>query len=172
MKKMAIFTTAVLLAYCWSVAGLNTEIFHSVENVQDNRWIYTYQVHNIALEEGISEFTIWFELSKYENLAVESIGVPAGWVESVWQPMPALLDDGGYDVLSLTENISAGQSLSGFQVAFDWIGDGVPGVQSYEIINPDTFETIETGYTVLVPEPASAMIMILGAAWAGIKRKR
>ncbi len=82
-------------------------------------------------------------------------------------------DDGGYDALAELTNpgIVAGQSVKGFSVKFNWLGQGAPGSQRYEIINPLTFETIDSGVTI-IPEPASAAIMILGTVWMAAKRRR
>jgi len=48
-------------------------------------------------------------------------------------------------------DIAIGEHVYGFAVSFDWLGEGEPGAQFYEIIDPDTFETINSGWTV--PEP-------------------
>jgi hypothetical protein len=74
-----------------------------------------------------------------------------------------LLDDGGYDVKALSVGIGVGQSVGGFAVRFDWLGDAlVPGSQFYEIIDPDTFQPIDSGMTKLIPEPATLLLLGLG----------
>jgi len=70
-------------------------------------------------------------------------------------------DDGGYDALAKSLNIEVGEHVYGFAVSFDWLGAGQPGSQYYEIIDPDTFETIEDGYTV--PEPGTFCLLGLGS---------
>ena len=58
------------------------------------------------------------------------------------------------------QGIGIGQNVSGFTVSFDWLGTGDPGSQFYEIIDPDTFDTIDSGFTV--PEPAILPLLALG----------
>jgi hypothetical protein len=119
-------------------------------------------VKNISLAESIEEFTIWFDYGKYDNLAIETLDPPASnWDEIVWQPEPFLGDDGGYDALATGLNIGVGESVKGFAVSFDWSGTGAPGSQYYEIINPENFSTIESGWTT--PEPAAVFLLGLGS---------
>ena len=59
-------------------------------------------------------------------------------------------------MLTLGGGILGGQSVSGFLVKFDWLGGGTPGSQLYKIVNPVTFETIDSGTTV--PEPAAYVV--------------
>jgi hypothetical protein len=146
----------------------NTQIWYQTTNLGSGRWQYTYDVYNLNLAEKIKEFTIWFGIGSYDNLAIETLDPPASnWDEVVWQPEPFLGDDGGYDALAKNLNIGIGQHVSGFAVGFDWLGIGNPGSQFYEIVNPTTFETIESGYTV--PEPATLLLFGFGCM---ILRKR
>jgi len=123
------------------------------------RWQYSYEVVNNSLTVPIEEFTIWFEYGLYDNLVVETPGTPADWDQVVWQPEPVLLDDGGYDAKALGPGIDMGQSLSGFAVSFDWLGEGEPGWWCYEIIDPHTFERLDWG---CIPEPATLLLLGLG----------
>jgi len=139
-----------------------TEIRYQTSELGSGRWQYIYDVKNISLTETIEEFTIWFEFGLYENLAIQTPDPPAGnWSEIVIQPELVLQDDGYYDALVLDVGIGVGQTVKGFAVSFDWLGDAVmPGRQFYEIIDPVTFETIDSGYTV--PEPTTLLLLGLG----------
>ncbi len=150
-------------------AAIDTSVQYSVEQIIGNRWQYTYEVQNISFAPGIEQFTIWFDLGKFENLAVESVGISSNWIESLWQPEPLLLDHGGYDAKALTTPITIGESLFGFSVSFDWVGMGTPASQYYEIINPNTLDTLDSGYTQ-IPEPLSLMLMVIGARF--LKKNR
>ena len=91
------------------------------------------------------------------------------WDELVVQPDPILTDDGFYDALATGDGIAQGASFAGFTAQFDWLGTGEPGAQLFEIIDPDTFETIYSGQTV--PEPTALTLLMLGAALTATRRR-
>ena len=165
MEKRFIFIAVGLGVFFLPAASASfyTKIEYSTTQLETNRWQYTYDVTNISLTEPIKEFTIWFNYGKYDNLAIETQNPPAGnWDEIVWQPDPVIDSNGGYDgLVEVTASaIGIGQTVSNFAVSFDWLGEGTPGSQFYEIINPTTFETIDSGWTV--PEPATALVLSFG----------
>lgn len=138
-----------------------TQIYYQVDYFGAGRWQYSYKVSNISLPGPIEEFTIWFDYGLYDNLTVETLDPPAGnWSEIVIQPEPVLSDDGYYDAKALYPGIGIGQSVSDFAVGFDWLGVGEPGPQLYEILDPVTFKTIDSGTTI--PEPATLLLLGLG----------
>ena len=150
-------------------ADQNTQIRYQTTNLGSGRWQYIYDVYNLSLPQEIEEFTIWFGVGSYANLAIETQNPPAAnWDEVVWQPEPFLGDDGGYDALAKNLNIDIGGNVYGFAVSFDWLGVGNPGSQFYEIIDPIDFHTIESGYTV--PEPAT--LLLFGLGWIFLRRKK
>lgn len=171
MKKAVIAVIAmVYLGSGVLIAGLNTEIYYEITDLGAGRWQYTYDVHNVSLTGGIAEFTIWFGVNDYASLAIETQDPPAStWDELVWQPEPVFNDDGGYDALATGLNITPGQSVYGFTVSFDWLGVDVPGSQYYEIIDPDTFATIEDGYTI--PEPTTLLFIFTGIGLISRRQK-
>ena len=162
-------STGLVLVLCLAAAGFGvpkTQIWYSTEDLGGGRWQYNYEVANISLTWPIEEFTIWFEYGLYEKLSVETPPVlpPTGWDEIVIQPEPVLEDDGAYDAKALGLGIEIGHTARPFAVSFDWLGDSImPGSQFYEIINPVTLETIDSGMTRLIPEPATMVLLGLGA---------
>jgi hypothetical protein len=161
--KRQIFA-AVVFVFSLTAIGFGvpkTEIRYQTSDLGSGRWQYTYDVTNISLTVPIEEFTIWFDFGLYKNLAIETPDPPASnWSEIVLQPEPVLQDDGAYDTRVLNLGIGIGQTVSGFSVSFDWLGAGQPGPQFYEIINPVTFKTIDSGHTI--PEPATLVLLGLG----------
>ena len=152
-----------LLVLLWLEAccfgTVQSQIWYSTEDLGGGRWQFNYEVTNFSLTSGIEEFTIWLDYGLYENLAVETPETPPGWDQIVWQPEPVLGDNGAYDAKALGAGIEVGQTVGGFAVSFDWLGEGEPGWQCYEIIDPDTFETIDWG---CIPEPGTLLLLGLG----------
>jgi len=164
MKKTV--STGLVFALCLGAAGFGvpkTQIWYSAEELDGGRWQYNYEVANISLTVPIKEFTIWFEYGLYEKLSVETPPVlpPGGWDEMVIQPEPVLEDDGAYDAKALGLGVEIGHTAGPFTVSFNWLGDSItPGSQFYEIIDPVTFEIIDSGWTV--PEPGTILLFGLG----------
>jgi hypothetical protein len=125
-------------------------------------WRYDYSVTNSTLGGAIDELTLYFPLGQYSNLSVS--GAPSGWNSIVAQPDPNLPADGFYDSVALSSGLGSGQTLSGFSATFTWLGAGTPGAQSFDIIDPNTFATLESGRTVPapVPLPPSGIMMLVG----------
>jgi hypothetical protein len=171
--KRQIFA-AVVFVFFLTATGFSvpkTEIRYQTSDLGSGRWQYSYDVTNISLTVPIEEFTIWFDFGLYNNLAIQTPDPPASdWSEIVLQPEPVLQDDGAYDARALGLGIGIGQTVSGFAVSFDWLGDAtMPGSQFYEIIDPVTFETIDSGFTI--PEPATIIVLGLGTVALWGKRK-
>jgi len=154
------FTTMMCLIASTVFGDMNTQIWYEATDLGSERWEYTYDVANIGLAGGIEEFTIYFDYGSYDNLSVSTPATPPDWDQIVWQVEPVLEDAGGYDALATNIELAIGENLTGFSVSFDWLGIGQPGPQYYEIIDPATFGTIESGYTV--PEPASCLLLLSG----------
>jgi hypothetical protein len=147
-----------------TLGTLSTKIRYETTGLGFGRWEYTYDVKNKSLIEGIEEFTIWFDYDLYENLSVETPEPPADdWDEIVVEAEPIFQDDGYYDSLALGVGIGIGQTVRGFSVSFDWLDTGQPGPQFYEIIDPVTFETIDSGWTVPIPESATILLLGIGS---------
>lgn len=181
MKRIGVFGKIILVVslflflagFSFGAPGevdLDSEIWFEVAELSDGRWQYTYDVSNFNILVGIHEFTIYFAAGLYDGLAVETEGVLAAtWGEIVWDPIGGLDIAGVYDALVDVIPIGPAMTASGFSVSFDWLGEGTPGSQYYEIVNPDTFETIDSGQTV--PEPGMLLLLGLGAVISRRKRK-
>jgi hypothetical protein len=168
MRRVVFVIPVLVCLFVGSVlADPDTQIRYDIADLGLGRWQYTYEVKNISLPEPISEFTIWFGIGSYDNLAIATLDPPANnWDEIVWQPEPFLGDDGGYDALAKGLNINVGESVTGFSVSFDWMGVGTPSSQFYEIVVPNTspMQVIDSGWTV--PEPGTVVLLGFGAVWA------
>lgn len=168
VRRTVFALTCVLsLAPC-VIAGLlpvppaePVQISYELRALGGTRWQYTYDVANLSWTQAISEFTIWFERNSHRNLGIATPTPPAGdWDELIVQPDPFLQADGYYDALSLTGGLLTGGSVSGFAVAFDWLGAGTPGPQRFDIVDPVDWTVLYSGFTV--PEPALSLLLALG----------
>ena len=164
MMKRQIISLFICLMGLSASAGILTDIFYTVENIADNQWRYDYTVSNHVLADGIGQFTIWFDYTQYESIQIASdTALDTDWDQIVWQPNETLLNNGGFDALALITPIDVDETISGFSVSFIWNGPDEPGRQFYEIVNPDNpSEVLDSGFTVLIPEPFSIGLMIVG----------
>lgn len=173
----AVMAAGLLITLGPTAANATTVTF-DLDFLGGNSYRYTYEVLNDTLSESIDEFSIYFELGLYENLAID--GTPDGWDPLVFQPDPLLPDDGLYDAFALSAlGIAPGEALGGFSVIFDWLGSDAPGSQIFEIIDSETFLAIDEGTTILrdeggpgvpVPEPASSGLLMLGLMSIALSR--
>ena len=162
MSRTALLLITVFLLP-WSIAGA-APIYYEVNNLSGNSWEYTYTVDN-QLATPIDEFTLWFELGLYENLAIT--GSPnLDWDGLAADPDPGLPDDGYADWLTYGLSIAPGEMLGGFSVSFVFSGAGTPGEQLFDTFD-DNYNLLSDGYTQLltptpVPLPGAFMLFWLG----------
>ncbi|MGI9335712.1 MAG: PEP-CTERM sorting domain-containing protein [Gammaproteobacteria bacterium] len=153
------------------ISAQATIIEYDVEQISGKTWEYSYTVINHT-SAPIVEFEILFDLGVYENLHKAS--APSEWDPVVAQPDPNIPAAGFYDAMALwDEEIAAGETLGGFAVRFDFLGDGTPGSQLFNILDPSNFPVpLDSGTTQLagttlpapVPEPATLLLSLLGIA--------
>lgn len=159
----------ILLVSCWSkplsAALITTDIFY----ISDDIWEYHYTIENdTALT--IEQFALYFPSDTYQDLI--DISTLPDWDILLFQP-GALFpeDDGIFDALAWVQGIAPGEILSGFAVRFTFIGSGGFGAQLFEVYDPISFETLDSGQTPAisapreVSAPATWWLFALGAAW-------
>jgi hypothetical protein len=174
------------MAILGSLAGFDataTEVTYDATKVAANEWQLTYDVANNSLSVPISELTIYFNPSFFTNVAIGPTQ-PAGWNSPlVVQSDPALLPDlsgyGFFDTVASTSGIAPGGSLGGFTALVNYSGTGQPSAQTFQIVDPATFSTLDQGPTLRsgqvtsVPEPGSLALAVLGIiAIAFIRARR
>ncbi len=169
-KKLIYLLFIPLLSFSVSAATITADF----TNISGNTYQAEYTVENDSLASTIDEFTIWFDLGLYENIS--TVFTPTDWDPLVIQPDASIPDDGFYDVLALSSGIANGDSLDGFIVSFDWLGGNASMSQYFEIIDPFTFNVLESGNTIIaannVPEPLTITLLASGLAGMAFSRKR
>lgn len=138
-------------------------VSYDVTNISGNTWEYTYTLSNDILAVDIEEITIFFDYTAYENLTLST--APVDWDPLIFQPGTT---DGFYDVLALASGIALGGSLGGFTVQFDYLPSGTPGSQVFNIVDPLTFATLDSGQTVLAAVPIPTAIWLFGSGLLGL----
>jgi len=157
-----------------SFPALAVIVEYSLDDFGNNSYQYNYSVTNDDLVARVDEFSIYFDLNLYENLAIT--GSSVGWDPLILQPDTSLPDDGIADWFTQSASIAIGETLSGFSVRFDWLGAGIPSSQLFEVVDPLTFNVLSDGLTVSqiasVPEPGSLSLLALGLFGVLVSKKR
>ena len=155
-------------------------ISYTMDDFGGGQYQYNFTVDNTTGAFDIESFSIFFEYSFYENLSITASA--ADWDPLVIQPDTGIPDDGLADWLALGLPIGMGEILSGFSVAFDWIGtDGLPPIdQLFSINDPFTFDPLFFGLTMFVenddgpsvPEPGTLGLFSLALMLALITSRK
>ena len=155
-------TAAALLLASPAVA---TNVSYDLTRLSGSTWQYDFTITNDTLSVPIKEFTLFFDLSAFSNLMATS--GPAGWDPVVAQPDPGLPDDGFVDWAALSGGIDPGDSLGIFQVRVDFSGPAQPGIPFFEVVDPDSFDTLDRGDAVPNATPAPGTFALVALALLG-----
>jgi len=160
--------TAILVAPLCATAASVSASYHQVSG---NRWFADFVVTSDGTPSLIKDFTIYFPDTSFAALVLNAS--PASWDSLILQPDTALHSPGFLDSLALGSGIPTGTSVGGFEVAFNYLGQGTPPNLRFDI-NDANFQPIFSGITVAaVPEPEMAWLMLLGlGAIAGTRVRR
>ena len=172
-----------LLSLCflgaWVLAAAPSQatvIEQSSSLIAGNRYEFSFSVSNDTLAVPIEEFAILFDFNVFENLG--DVVAPADWDPIVFQPDLGLSSDGIFDAFALGAGIGVGATLGGFSVQADFLGVDLPLSLPFEILDPVTFDVVDSGSTAVtqtaVPEPSSALVVggVVSGFFVARRRRR
>lgn len=64
--------------------------------------------------------------------------------------------------MALAGGIALDDALGGFSVTFDYLGAGTPGSQLFSIVDPNSFDELDSGARSSVPQPGTLQLMLAG----------
>lgn len=142
-----------------------------------NQYLAEFAVKNDGTPAAISGFTVYFDETRFTNLSLTAN--PLTWDSLLIQPDLGLPASGFLDglILDPLNALLLGQTQSGFDVMFDYIGQGLPGGMAFEI-HDDAFTTLFSGVTTTVPtggqipEPAAIWLTLIAVGSLAASRVR
>jgi hypothetical protein len=161
-RTLGICVPMILLAF---QANASTVIDYGLIALGGNEYQYNYSVSNdgsLGPNVPIQLFDIFFNPALYEAGSLDIVTPEP--ISSEWSQL-ALASVGttpaDYDVLALDGGIPVGDTVSGFAVQFEWIGQNLPGAQAFEISDPNTFDVLQSGETATTPEPSTFWMLAM-----------
>jgi hypothetical protein len=149
-----------------SQADASVVIGYNVAALGGSEYQYNYSVYNDgSLGPGVPVqlFDIFFTPALYEAGSLDIVTpspLSSQWSEVILSSVGTAPAD--YDAFALSGGIPVGATVSGFAVQFQWIGQGLPGAQPFEISDPNTFAVLQSGQTA--PEPSTFWMIAMTLA--------
>jgi len=160
-----VFGSSIVIDYSWAQVG-NT----------GNTYIYTYSVDNMPTGTfPVQVFDILFDPTLYQETSITNVTPEP--LNTEWSPTILFSvgsEPAAFDAESQS-GIAVGDTVGGFAVEFNYLGQGSPGSQPFEIYNL-SYTMIQSGTTQLAgaPEPSSGSyivgILLVCGVWA-VRRK-
>lgn len=136
-----------------------------------NSWQVDFTLVNDGATPSFAGFTV--DLPDATDLMV--VASASGWDSIVFPAQPHIPADAAFD--GLADNPAtiwnAGPSIGGFKASFTYSGSALPGATAFTLYN-ESYATVFAGVTTVtaVPEPATALMAVLGLAFVGLRMPR
>ncbi|MBU3020727.1 hypothetical protein [Aestuariibacter sp. A3R04] len=164
---MNLLMTLTILGIAPSGYGHAAVVTHALENNGSNRYTATFSLHNNG-NENIEAFTLYFEHSMYEDIAI--LSSPPGWDAFAVDPdtIFGFPEPGFADFHTPSHSLSPGHSLNNIQLSFLWTGNNELSnfTSFFEIYNPTDYSVTESGVStaqvVTVNAPATLLLLLCG----------
>lgn len=140
----------------WGQGTLRYTLADLPDGPSGDLWEYSYTFSGFTFQTN-QGFSIYFDAALFKDLQNERPTANPQWSMMRVQRDVVLNQPGYLDGLSL---VNAPSFQGPFQVAFVWLGPGVPGGQPFDIYGAN-FQTLFSGSSV-VPEPQSFLLAIVG----------
>jgi len=110
-----------------------------------------------------------FDPALYDEGSLSIASLPAlntDWFESIFGAVPG--SPAFYEIEALSSGLADGDSVNGFAVEFFWLGSGLPGSQSFQILDGTSFTLLEEGQTTVnlpasaASAPGTLLLMVIG----------
>ena len=156
------------LVFVFSLSALSSQavtVQTQVQALGGNSQQFNYTVTNDDLASGFDQISFYFDKNDFQNLAVTAS--PDDWDSIVLQPDEFL--DGVFDSLALSSPLALGETLVGFSVSFEYLGDlAYLGSQDFDVLDSASLTVLQSGETSVAAVPLPASLPLLSAALAGL----
>lgn len=180
MKKSVLILIPFIVLWSLIPTAGAVQILYNLSDLEGGYFAYSYTITNDTIASGLYCFDIYFpslysaDAFNYSDIAEIANPDPTNWSTTIFPPSSPNLG-AIYDAYTSTTPISLNNSLSGFEVSFNysWSDILVLGPQYFEIYDTE-FNLLETGFTSAapapVPEPGTMILFASGILSLGLIR--
>ena len=166
-KKNIGLLCLLLISLGCPLSSYAVSVQYSLSSLGGDNYRYDYTLINdgslgagVALELLDINFDPALYLESSLNI-VSSPSLSSDWDQYILGSAPSV--PAAFDIYALTGGVADGASLGGFSVEFTWLGGPAgPAAQSFEVFDPLSFASLESGTTTLVPLPGAFWLMLSG----------
>jgi len=156
----------LLVSLGYSLSSYAVSVQYSLSSLGGNNYRFDYTLINdgsLGAGVALELLDINFDPALYLESSLHIVSSPS--LSSDWNQgilSSSLSVPAAFDIYALTGGVADGASLGGFSVEFTWLGPAGPTAQSFEVFDPLSFTSLETGTTTVVPLPGTFWLMLSG----------